>query len=107
VCQVICEREEREGVTGGATGRQRRGRMEGKTRGMGRTRDETETERTRGKNVFGGEGSKRSPSSPLTTLHVQSGQLCVWGGRRVVVYVMANRLLHSKRRKKKAFATHH
>ena len=71
--------------------------------GEGRQRaEETETERTRGVNVFGGEGSGRSPSSPLTTLCVQSGQLCVWRGRRVVVCVMANRLLHSKRRKKKA-----
>ena len=30
MCQVICERGEREGVTGGATGGQRRGRMEGR-----------------------------------------------------------------------------
>jgi hypothetical protein len=37
----------------------------------------------------------------------QHGKLCVWGGRRVVVHVMVNRLLHSKRRKKKAFATRH
>jgi hypothetical protein len=29
VCQVICERGDREGVTGRATGGQRRGRMEG------------------------------------------------------------------------------
>jgi hypothetical protein len=70
---------------------------------MGRTRsvtDESETERTREKNVFGGEGSERNPSSHLTTLCVQSSQLRVWRGRRVVVHVMANRLLHSKRRKK-------
>jgi hypothetical protein len=92
VHQVICVREEREGVTGGATGGQRRGRMKGSRV----RRDEGETERTRGGNVFGGEGSKRSPSSPLTALPVQGGQLCVWGGRRVVVHVMANRLLHSK-----------
>ena len=108
--QSILAREECEGVTRGATGGQRRGRNEHRTRGMGRARGkwtETETERTSGGNVFGGEGSERSPSSLLTTLHVQSGKLCVWGGRRVVVYVMANRLLHSKRRKKKAFATHH
>jgi hypothetical protein len=32
VHQVMCAREEREGVTGGAAGGQRRGRMEGKTR---------------------------------------------------------------------------
>jgi hypothetical protein len=69
--------------------------------------DETETERARGETLFGGKGSERNPSSQLTTLHVQSGKLCVWGGRRVVVHVMASRLLHSKRRKKKAFATHH
>ena len=103
VHQSILAREECEGVTRGATGGQRRGRNEYRTRGMGRTRGkwtETETERTSGGNVFGGEGSERSPSSLLTTLHVQSGQLCVWRGRRVVVHVMANRLLHSKRRKK-------
>ena len=43
----------------------------------------------------------------LTALYVQSGQLRVWGGRRVVVCVMANRIPRSKRRKKKAFATRH
>jgi hypothetical protein len=36
-----------------------------------------------------------------TTLHVQRGQLRVWSGRRVIVYVMANRLLHSKRKKRR------
>ena len=110
VCQVIGEREEHGGVTGGATGGQRRGRMEGR-RSEGtrerRKRVSSEAEWTRGGNVFGEEGSERTPSSHITTLHVQSGQLCVWGGRRVVVHVMANRLLHSKRRKKKAIATHH
>ena len=55
----------------------------------------------------GEEGSERTPSSYLTILHVQGGQLCVCGGRRVVVYVMANRRLHSKRKKRKALATHH
>jgi hypothetical protein len=36
----MCAREEREGMAGGATGGQRRGRMEGKTRGEeGRTRE--------------------------------------------------------------------
>jgi hypothetical protein len=77
---------------------------------MGRTRfksDETETEQTRGGNVLPQEGSKRNPPLSLTALYVQGGQLRVWGGRRVVVYVMANRLLHSKRRKKKAFAIFH
>jgi hypothetical protein len=40
VHQVMRTREEREGVTGEATGGQRRGRMEGKTRGEeGRTRE--------------------------------------------------------------------
>ena len=61
----------------------------------GERRASSEAEWTRGENVFGEEGSERTPSSQLTTLHVQSGQLCVWGGR------------HSKRRKKKAIATHH
>ena len=110
MCQVICERGEREGVTGGATGGQRRGRMEGRRvrRDEGEEKkSSSEAEWTRGENVFGDEGGERTPPSHLTTLHVQSGQLCVWGGRRVVVHVMANRLLHSKRRKKKAFATHH
>jgi hypothetical protein len=60
--QVIHEREEREGVTGGTTGGQRRGSTEGKTRGVGRTRrgtDETETEEgeKRGTRVGGGEGT--------------------------------------------------
>ena len=55
----------------------------------------------------GEEGSEKTLSSYLTILHVQSGQLCVCGGRRVVVYVMANRRLHSKRKKRKALATHH
>ena len=55
----------------------------------------------------GEEGSERNPPSYLTILHVQGGQLCVCGGRRVVVYVMANRRLHSKRKKRKALATHH
>ena len=41
VYQVLSEREEREGVTGRATGGQGRGRMEGKTRGVGRTRSGT------------------------------------------------------------------
>jgi hypothetical protein len=90
--------------------RQKRAQTDGEWERMGEGRqraEEIETERTRGGNVIGGEGSERSPSSLLTTLHVQSGQLCVWGGRRVVVCVMANRILHSKRRKKKAFATRH
>ena len=55
----------------------------------------------------GEEGSERTPPSHLTILHVQSVQLCVCGGRRVVVHVMANRRLHSKRKKRKALATHH
>ena len=54
----------------------------------------------------GEEGSERTPSSYLTILHVQSGQLCVCGGRRVVVHVMANRRLHA-RKKRKALANHH
>ena len=53
-----------------------------------------------GEMCCGEEGSERTPSSHLTILHVQSGQLCVCGGRRVVVYVMANRRLHSKRKKR-------
>ena len=55
----------------------------------------------------GEEGSERTPPSHLTILHVQSGQLRVCGGGRVVVHVMANRRLHSKRKKRKALATHH
>jgi hypothetical protein len=51
--------------------------------------------------VFGEEGSERTPPSCLTTLHVQGGQLCVWGERRVVVCVMANRLLHSNQKKER------
>ena len=35
--------------------------------------DEAEAEWTRGENVFGEEGSERTPSSHLTTLHAQSG----------------------------------
>ena len=55
----------------------------------------------------GEEGSEGTPPSCLTTLHVQSGQLRVCGGRQVAVHVMANRRLHSKRKKRKALATHH
>ena len=61
----------------------------------------SEAEWTRGGNVFGEEGSERTPSSHLTTLHVQIGQLCVWGGRRVVVHVMANRLLLQKEERRR------
>jgi hypothetical protein len=104
---VIVERGEREGVTKGATGRQGRGRTEVRREGRGAKLDETKTERTRGKMFCGEGGSERTPLSCLTILHVQSGQLCVCGGRRVVVYVMANRRLHSKRKKRKALATHH
>ena len=75
--------------------------------GRGSRQDETETGRTRGNMCCGEEGSERTPSSYLTILHVQSGQLCVCGGRQVVVHVMANRRLHSKRKKRKALATHH
>jgi hypothetical protein len=39
-CQSTPEREECEGVTRGATGRQKRGRNECRTRGMGRTRND-------------------------------------------------------------------
>jgi hypothetical protein len=65
-----------------ATGRQRRGRMEGRRQvrreGRGAKGTKIETGRTRGKCVFGGEGSERTPSSCLT--RVQSGQLLSWSG---------------------------
>ena len=90
-------------MTKGATGRRGRGRMEGRwVRREGPRQDGQE-----GKMCCGEEGSERTPPSHLTILHVQSGQLCVCGGRRVVVYVMANHRLHSKRKKRKALATHH
>jgi hypothetical protein len=79
--------------TGGVRGSDERGDRRTEERGVGRTR-ERQTKETRGQKLFGGEGSERNPSSPLTTLCVQSCQLCVWRGRRVVVCVMANRLLH-------------
>ena len=100
-------------MEGRMEGRRRgRGRMEGRRarwggRGTKGTRPRQNAERTRGKMCCGEEGSERTPPSYLTTLHVQSGQLRVCGGRRVVVHVMANRRLHSKRKKRKALATHH
>ena len=105
-------------MTGGAQGSDERGdRTAGERQNggqMGSVGRNEEKERTRprqdgqeGEMCCGEEGSERTPSSHLTILHVQSGQLCVCGGRRVVVYVMANRRLHSKRKKRKALATHH
>jgi hypothetical protein len=80
--------------TGGVRGSDERGDRRAeerqKKRGMGRTREwdgrgdgqvASETKETRGQKLFGGEGSERNPSSPLTTLHVQGGQLCVWRGQ--------------------------
>jgi hypothetical protein len=82
-------------------------KMKPEGRGRGSRQDETETGRTRGNMCCGEEGSERTPRSCLTTLYVQSGHLRVRGGRRVVVHAMANRRLHSKRKKRKALATHH
>ena len=48
VYQSISEREECEGVTRGATGGQRRGRNECRTRGMGRTRNDRSRVRDKG-----------------------------------------------------------
>ena len=62
------------------------------------------TDGQEGKMCCGEEGSERTPSSYLTILHVQSGQLCVCA---VGDGWMANRRLHSKRKKRKALATHH
>ena len=78
----------------------------GGTRGeTGRDRDRTDK---RGKCVAVKKEAKelRHPASPPCTC-VQSGQLRVCGGRQVAVHVMANRRLHSKRKKRKALATHH
>ena len=105
--------------TGGAQGsdgrgdRRQRGRMEGRRVRRDEGEEEkssSEAEWTRGESTFGGEGSERTPSFHLTTLHVRAVWCvvnCARGGRRVVARVMANRLLHSKTRKKKALATHH
>ena len=46
--QSMSEREECEGVTRGATGGQRRGRNECRTRGMGRTRNDRSRVRDKG-----------------------------------------------------------
>ena len=64
--------------------------MDGKTREVGRTRSGMCSVKKEAKEL-------RHPASPSClailprhpashTLHVQSGQLCVWGGRRVVVH---------------------
>ena len=90
---------------GGQMGQKGGARSEGRDEEKDRTRPRHDGQE--GKMCCGEEGSERTPPSCLTTLYVQSGQLFVCGGRRVVVYVMANRRLHSKRKKRKALATHH
>jgi len=88
VCQVICERGEREGVTGGATGGQRRGRMEGRRvrRDEGEEKKSLVRDRTdkRGKCVRWGRKRKISVVSPHHPARAEWSTVCVgWatGGR--------------------------
>ena len=88
MCQVICERGEREGVTGGATGGQRRGRMEGRRvrRDEGEEKKSLVRDRTdkRGKCVRWGRKRKISVVSPHHPARAEWSTVCVgWatGGR--------------------------
>jgi hypothetical protein len=90
VHQSVLAREECEGVMRGATGGQRKGRNEVQNEGNW-TDDRT---RPRQNGQEGGMSSvgkeakdiRRLPSPPCTCRVVNC--VCVWGGRRVVVYVM-------------------
>ena len=88
MCQVICERGEREGVTGGATGGQRRGRMEGRRvrRDEGEEKKSLVRDRTdkRGKCVRWGRKRKISVVSLYHPARAEWSTVCVaWttGGR--------------------------
>ena len=88
MCQVICERGEREGVTGGATRRQRRGRMEGRRvrRDEGEEKKSLVRDRTdkRGKCVRWGRKRKISVVPPHHPARAEWSTVCVgWatGGR--------------------------
>ena len=76
VRQMVSEREECEGVTGGATGGQRRGRMEDQKGGPG-GRDRRAEERPRQNGQEGKVCSVKKEAKETLHLHlyVQSGQL--------------------------------